>query len=262
MPSHKLEIMATYKKRGYKPKTKKEKVEAIEEESTTAEVFNTLDESASKTEEWVIKNQNYIFGVVGAVALVVLALIGYNRFIAEPKAEEAMNEMAKAQSYFDEAVNGTAKDSLFTLALEGGEGKFGMLDIIEQYGSTPAGNLANYYAGMAYLNMNKYEEAIKYLNDFSSDDLMLSPIAKGGIGDAFVQLNQLDEGLEYYEKAFKDNTNDFTTPLYLMKAAKLAMKQGDNKKALDYLGRIKSEFSKSNEAKDIDILIGKASASM
>ncbi len=254
--------MATYKKRGYKPKTKKEKVEAIEEESTTAEVFNALDESASKTEEWVVKNQNYIFGIVGVVALAVLAIIGYNRFIAEPKAEEAMNEMAKAQSYFDEAVNATEKDSLFTLALEGGEGKFGMLDIIEQYGSTPAGNLANYYAGMAYLNMNKYEEAIKHLNDFSSDDLMLSPIAKGGIGDAFVQLNQLEEGLEYYEKAIKDNVNDFTTPLYLMKAAKLAMQLGDNKKALGYLERIKTEFSKSNEATDIDILIGKASASM
>ena len=59
--------MATYKKRGYKPKTKKEKVEAIEENSTTAEVFNTLDESASKTEEWVVKNQNIIFGVIGFI---------------------------------------------------------------------------------------------------------------------------------------------------------------------------------------------------
>ena len=60
--------MATYKKRGYKPKSQKEKEDALEQNSTTAEVFNTLDETASKTEEWVIKNQNYIFGVVGAVA--------------------------------------------------------------------------------------------------------------------------------------------------------------------------------------------------
>ena len=254
--------MATYKKRGYKPKTQKEKVEAIEDDSTTAEVFNTLDESASKTEEWVVKNQSYIFGVVGVVALIVLGIMGYNKFIAEPNAKEAMNEMAKAQSYFDEAVNGSNKDSLFTLALEGGEGKFGMLDIASEYSGTPAGNLANYYAGMAYLNMKKYEEAIKYLNDFSSDDLMLSSIAKGGIGDAFVQLNQLNEGLEYYEKAIKTNVNDFSTPLYLMKAARVAMDLNNNSKALDFLNRIKAEFSKSNEAKDIDALIGKASASL
>ncbi|MBT8245519.1 MAG: hypothetical protein HKP48_11610 [Winogradskyella sp.] len=255
--------MATYKKRGYKPKTSKEKVEAIEEESTTAEVFNTLDESASRAEQWVIKNQNYIYGIVGVVALLLLAYMGYNKFIAEPKAEDAMNEMTQAQSYFDEALDATtAKDSLFNLSLQGGEGKFGMLDIISEYSGTPAGNLASYYAGMAYLNMNKYQEAIRHLSDFSSKDLMLSPIAKGGIGDAFVQLNQLEDGLDYYQKAIADNTNDYTTPLYLKKAAIVAMNLDQNQKALDYLNRIKSEFSTSDEAKDIDKLIGKAQASL
>jgi len=254
--------MATYKKRGYKPKTEKEKVEHIEEESTTAEVFNTLDESASKAEEWVVANQKYIFGFVGIVALALLAYVGYNKFIGEPNAEDAMNEMAKAQSYFDEAVNGNEQDSLFNLALNGGEGKYGMIDIAKEYSGTPAGNLANYYAGMSYLNTKKYEEAIKYLSDFSSDDIMLSAISKGGIGDAFVQLNQLKEGLEYYEKAINDNTNDFTTPLYLKKAAIVSMSLGQNQKALDYLNRVKTEFPKSEDAKDIDVLIGKAQASL
>jgi hypothetical protein len=92
--------MATYKKRGYKPKTKKEKEDVLEDGSTTAEVFNTLDEGASKTEEWVVKNQNYIVGVIGAIALVVLAYLGYNRFIAAPQEKEAMNEMYQAKKYF------------------------------------------------------------------------------------------------------------------------------------------------------------------
>ncbi|WP_115462456.1 tetratricopeptide repeat protein [Winogradskyella aurantiaca] len=252
--------MATYKKRGYKPKNKKEKIEAIEDNSTTAEVFNTLDESASKTEEWVIKNQNYIFGVVGIVAVVVLGIMGYNRFISEPAAKEAMNEMYQAQTYFNEAVNGSDQDSLFTLSLNGGEGKYGMLDIIDEYGSTPAGNLANYYAGMAYLNLKDYQNAITYLSNFSSDDKMLSPIAKGGIGDAFVQLNQLEDGLDYYEQAIKDNTNDFTTPLYLLKAAKVAIDLGSYEVALTYLNRIKDEFASSNEASEADVLIGMAEA--
>ena len=76
--------MATYKKRGYKPKTKKEKVEHIEDHSTTAEVFNTLDETASKTEDWVIKNQKFIFMIVGVVAVVVLSFLGYQEYIAKP----------------------------------------------------------------------------------------------------------------------------------------------------------------------------------
>jgi tetratricopeptide (TPR) repeat protein len=254
--------MATYKKRGYKPKTKKEKEEVIEEASTTAEVFNTLDEGASKTEEWVVKNQKYIVGFIGVVALVVLAFLGYNKFVAEPQQKEAMNEMYTAKKYFDDAVSGISPDSLYKMSLEGGEGKYGMLDIASEYSGSPAANLANYYAGMAYLNLRDYQNAIEYLSDFSSDDKMLNPIAKGGIGDAFVQLNQLTEGLEYYEKAFKANVNDFTTPLYLMKAARVAIDLGENSKALEYLKRIKSEFPSSTEASQTDVLIGKVEASL
>ncbi|WP_412561288.1 tetratricopeptide repeat protein [Winogradskyella sp. MIT101101] len=254
--------MATYKKRGYKPKTKKEKEEIAEENSATAEVFNTLDEGASKTEEWFVKNQNYIIGVIAAIALVVLGYLGYNKFIAEPQQKEAMNDMYQAKKYFEEATNGVASDSLYTMALNGGEGKYGMLDIIDQYGGTPAANLANYYAGMAYLNLKDYQNAVTYLGNFSSDDKMLGPIAKGGIGDAFVQLEQLPEALEYYEKAFKANINEFTTPMYLLKAARVAIDLGENSKALDYLNRIKSEFSSSTEATQVDVLIGKVEASL
>lgn len=254
--------MATYKKRGYKPKTQKEKNDAIEEQSTTAEVFNTLDDSASKTEEWVAKNQKYIFGVVGAVAVIILGYLGYQKYILEPKQEEAMNEMFKAQQYFDQAVNGAERDSLFTMTLNGGEGKFGMLDIVEEYSGTPAANLANYYAGMSYLNLKDYSNAIKYLTKFKSDDLMLNPIAKGAIGDAFVQINQPTEALEYYEKAISASTNDFTTPLYLSKAGKLALTLDKNDKALKFFERIKTDFSKSTESANIEVYITKAKAKL
>ena len=252
--------MATYKKRGYKPKTKAEKVEAIEENSTTAEVFNTLDESASKAEDWAVKNQKNIFILVGLAAAIVLGYLGYNKFIAEPKADEAMNEMFTAQKYFEEAVNGTAKDSLYNLALAGGDGKYGMLDIVTEYGSTPAGNLANYYAGMAYLNLKDYSNAVKHLSDFKTDDAVLGPVAKGGIGDAFVQLNQPEDALGYYEKAITSSTNDYTTPMYLFKAANVALGLGQADKALGYFKRIKEEFSSSAEATSIDVFIGRAEA--
>jgi hypothetical protein len=42
-------------------------------------------------------------------------------------------------------------------------------------------NLANYYAGMAYLNTGKYNEAIDYLNKFKSDDIVLSGLATGAM---------------------------------------------------------------------------------
>lgn len=253
--------MATYKKKGYKPQSKEEKQNEVEENSTTAEVFNTLDESASKAEDWVIGNQKYIFIIIAVVAAVVLGYLGYNQFIAKPKQTEAMNDMYQAQKYYDQAVNATAqKDSLFSLALNGGEGKFGMLDIVSEYGGTPAGNLANYYAGMAYLNTRDYKNAVSYLGKFSSDDEILAPMAKGSIGDAFVQLNQQEDALGYYEDAAKMRKNEFTTPMFLYKAGITALDLGKTDAALTHFKNIKENYPTSTEGTNIDIFIGKAEA--
>ncbi len=255
------EFMATYKKRGYKPKKEKFVEEEINvENSTTAEVFDKLDQTASKTEEFVAANQKYIFIFIGLIAIAVLGYLGYNKFIMEPKAEEASSEMFHARKYFDEAVAATEKDSLFNLALNGAEGKYGMLDIANKFSGTPAGNQANYYAGMAYLNMKDYQKAVEFLGNFSSDDEVLGPIAKGGIGDAFVQLNQETDALGYYEEAAKMKSNEYTTPMYLFKAATLALKLGDNSKALGYFTRIKEEFPNATDAANIDVFIGQAQA--
>ena len=69
--------MATYKKRGNK--VKKGNQVSIEDQSTTAEVFNTLDETASRSEQWVEKNQKIIFTGLIAVAAIVLAFLAYNK---------------------------------------------------------------------------------------------------------------------------------------------------------------------------------------
>lgn len=251
--------MATYKKRGHKPKNRAEEQQLDAKESATAEVFSTLDESASKTEEWVSSNQNYILGVIGVIAIALLGYLGYNQFIQKPKDADASNELYYPQQYFDQAIAATtAKDSLYNLALNGAEGKYGFLNIIEEYPGTKAANLANYSAGMAYLNMQKYQEAITYLSDFSSDDDVLGAMAKGGLGDAFMQLNQPGEALGYYEGAVAHSANDFTTPKFLYKAGVTAMELKQNDKALQYFKRVKDEFSKSEEARTIDAFIGMA----
>ncbi len=251
--------MATYKKRGFKPKNKVEGQLLDEQGSTTAEVFSTLDEGASKSEEWVSKNQNYILGVIGVIAVGVLGYLAYMQFVQNPKETSAANEMYYPQQYFDEALNNeVSRDSLFNLSLNGAEGKYGFLDIISEYSGTKAANLANYSAGMAYLNMNNYQEAIGHLEDFSSEDAVLGALGKGGLGDAFMQLGQPEDALGYYEKALAHSDNDYTTPKFLYKAGVTAMELNQNKKALQYFERIKNDFSSSDEARTIDAFIGMA----
>ena len=231
-------------------------------ESTTAEVFNTLDETANKTEEWFAENQKYIFGIVGGLALCALLFVGYQRLIQEPKEEEAANEIYQAQAFFKQAMDAseTQKDSLYNLALTGGNGKLGLLDVIDEYGSTDTGNLAQYYAGFAYLNQQKYKEAIDHLDHFSSGDYILNALAKGGIGDAFAQLNDNEKALEYYNKAASFETNEFTTPKFLLKAAKLEIELGDASSAVQKLEKIEISYPNSNEFTEVEALLAKARA--
>ena len=252
--------MATYKKRGQKNKKRAgEAKSAIERNSTTAEVFNTLDETASRSEEWVVKNQRNIFIVLGVIVVAILAFMAYTKFIKGPKEIKAADELAFPKKYFDQAsTSAVAVDSLYTLGLEGADGKYGFIDIANEFSGTKAGNLANYYAGISYLKMKKYPEAIDYLEDFSSDDLALGPVAKGAIGDAFADLNQPEDALEYYEKAANLKDNSFTTPLFLFKAGNVALDLEKFDKALQLFERIKKEYPKSEEAKNIDIYISRA----
>ncbi len=252
--------MATYKKRGYKPKNKEEEAQVDQHDSTTAEVFTTLDEGASRTEQWVAKKQNYILGFIGVVVIGVLGYLAFNQFITKPKEKEASNELFYAQQHFDQAVNAVAKDSLLNVALNGANGKYGFLDIISEYSGTKAANLANYSAGMAYLNLNEYQNAISHLENFSSSDDMLGAMAKGGLGDAFMQLGQADDAIGYYEKAFKHSDNEYTTPRFLYKAGSVALELGDKDKALTYFKRIKDDFATSEEGRTIDMFIGQAQA--
>ena len=252
--------MATYKKRGYKPKTKVEREAKIEEGSTTAEVFKTLDTGASKTEAWVEKNQKYILGIVGAIAICVLGYIGYEQFIQEPKEAEAANEIFQAQQYYEEAMNAPSPDSLYNLALNGGEGKYGFLDIIDNYGGTSAGNRAKYYAGMAYLNLKDYQNAIDYLDRYKGKDEMTGPLAKGAIGDAFVQLNQNEEALKYYEEAAAMSDNGVTAPRFLLKAGIIALNLGKADVALTHFKAIEDNYPNAPEALRAEIYVGQAEA--
>ena len=133
----------------------------------------------------------------------ILGFLGYNKFIIEPQEEAASNELSFPRKHFNEAdlAAGSEIDSLLQLGLDGADNKYGFLDISIQYSGTKAANIANYYAGISYLKLKEYQKAIEYLSKFSSDDEILGPTAIGAIGDAFADIDQTEDALDYYEKA-------------------------------------------------------------
>ncbi len=250
--------MATYKKK-YKAQGKKQENKVDESEFETAGVFNTLDETASKSEQWIEKNSKPLFYALVGIVVLFLAYLGYNKYIVEPNETDASNELAFPRKYFNEAETaGSGIDSLLNLGLEGADGKYGFIDIADKYSGTSAGNLANYYAGISYLKMKNYEKGIEYLENFSSDDEMLGPVTLGAIGDAFSDIDQQDEALEYYEKAANKKDNEFTTPLFLYKAGQTAMLLKKYDKAEKLFTKIKDNYSKSDQGRDIEKFINAA----
>ncbi len=251
--------MATYKKTGTKIRNKKTQTSTVTEESTTAEVFNTLDETASKSEQWVIKHQKAIFGIIALIVCSILGFMAYQKYVGEPQEKEAANELAYPKVYFEQAINSSvAVDSLFNLGLNGAEGKYGFIDVADKFSGTKAGNLAHYYAGISFLKMKQYKKAISHLEQFSSKDALLGPTAKGAIGDAFADINQPEDALDFYIKAANLQKNSFSTPLFLFKAGNMALDLGKSDKALSLFKQIKKDYPTSEEGRNIEVFISKA----
>jgi len=249
--------MATYKKKASKSTDNKQ--ETVQDKSTTAEVFNTLDETASRSEQWIEKNNKTLFYGLVLVAVVILGYLGYNKYIIEPTEKEAANELAFPRKHFNQANTvSVGVDSLLNLGLDGADGKYGFTDIASTFSGTDAGNLANYYAGLSYLKLKQYDKAIEYLSKFSSSDELLGPTAIGAVGDAFADINQPKDALKYYEDAANKKANQFSTPLFLYKAGITAMELKEFSKALKLFKQIKSDYPTSHQGGNIDQYISSA----
>ena len=215
----------------------------------TEEQLAQVEQALSKTEQYIEENQKSLTIIVGAIIAIVGLYLGYQNFYIKPLEEEAQSEMFMAQLYFE-------KDS-FSLALNGDGQYYGFIDINDEYSSTKAGNLASYYAGLCYLYTQDYEMAIEYLSNFSTDSEMLSSLALGCIGDAYLELDELDEALDYYEDATKNSNNIFTAPRYMMKQAMIHEINKDYQYALELYKEIKSSYKESKEFQDIDKYISR-----
>lgn len=208
-----------------------------------------LESVLTKTEQFIEDNQKTIIYAVGAIIFIVVAFLGFNKFYLQPKEDEALTQMFMAENYFE-------KDS-FNLAINGDGNYLGFLDIIDEYGITKSANRAKYYTGISYLHLGQYEDALDYLKDFKTDDLLLSPVAEGAKGDALLELGETDNALKQYKKAYSTSDNELTTPIYMMKAASLMETMDELEDALSLYKKIKEKYPSSAEGSNADKYIAR-----
>lgn len=221
----------------------------------TDDTLVDLVEARDSASDFMEKNQSKLVGGLAILVLLVGGFFAYKQLIQGPKQIEAAGSMAKAQAYF-------AQDS-FALALQSSNGDYlGFLDVIDEYGSTNAGNTANYYAGISYLHLGEYDAALSFLKDYSSDGDVLPIMKNGALGDCYSELGQMDQAISHYSKAISAGENDLLESYYLKKLGLLQEKQGNFSASMEAFKRIKKDYPTSTDGRDIEKFIARVEANL
>ena len=214
----------------------------------------TMEESLNKSEAFFLKYKKAIIGAVVAIIVIIAGAVLYKTYVSEPNEQKASTAIAKGQELFAQG--------LYELALNGDSANYkGFVKLADEYSSTSAGNLANLYAGLCFAQMNKWEDAVKYLEKFDgSDDQMISPSAEAALGNAYAHLNKLDEAVSHLKKAAEKADNNSLSPTFLIQAGEILESQGKKEEALKLYQEVKDKYFNSLQYQTIDGYIERASA--
>ena len=204
--------------------------------------ISSVEETLTRTEQYL--EENYKTLLIGLSVIVILVGLGWlGKIYLNKRNDEAQSQMYQAERYLEQ-------DSL-KLALNGDGNYLGFLDIVKDYKFTRAANLAKYCSGICYLHLGNYNEAIDFLNRYTKKDKVIGSLAIGAIGDAYVELGNIDKGLAKYIEAADYGKNSFNTPLFLMKAGELYELSGKFTDALKLYERIENQYPESTEGMSI-----------
>ena len=210
-----------------------------------------VEDALTQSEAFLIKYKNAIIGGVVAVIIIVAGFIMYKNLYAEPREEKAQAALCKGQEYFEQDA--------FEQALNGDSiGYTGFLKVADDYSGTKAANLAKAYAGICYAQLGKYEEAVKMLDSFNGKDQMVAPAILGAAGNCYAQLGQLDKAASTLLSAADKADNNTLSPIFLIQAGEILVKQGKYDDAVNAYTKIKDKYFQSYQAMDIDKYIEQA----
>lgn len=207
------------------------------------ERLENVETALSKTELWIEEHQKLIYGVIAAI-IIIAGIIWGLKALNDKKDRAASNEIFTAQKYFEK--------EMYQEALVGDGNYLGFIEVYDEYKSTKTGKLAAYYAGICDMKLGNFNEAIDYLNKYNGNDEILAPMALGAIGDCYMELDDLNQAVAYYEKAVNKSKNEFTGPMFLTKAGMTYEILGDYANALKCYKALKADYPLSNEAYEIN----------
>lgn len=220
------------------------------EEKNTGEIS-----FVSKSEQFIEKNQKAIIGVIIAILVIVLAIFGINKFVSQPRQQKANEAVFAAEQFF---AQGDFQSALYGDSTSNDKYSVGLLQVIDKYGSTKAGKRAKYEAGICFLRMGKYDEALKYLGKYNGKDQLTPVLDEMMQGDAEAEKGNNDAAIKHYEKAANMDNNPITAPFALFKAGVVYMMNNNGAKAVECFKKVKSDYPESSLFAEMDGFIAYA----
>lgn len=221
---------------------------AKKKKDETPQGMQNVEQTLTNTEQFLEENYKTLLIGLGIV-VGIIGLFWLSKIFLGKRNDEAQSQIYQAERYLE-------IDSI-RLALNGDGNYLGFLDITKEYKFTRTGNLARYGAGICYLHLGEYEDAIEFLNKYSKKDKLIGSLAIGATGDAYVEMGDIDKGISKYLEAADFASNSFNTPLFLMKAGELYELSGNYSEALKVYERIQSEYPESTEGTSIEKYIAR-----
>jgi len=216
---------------------------------TTDKNLEGIEQALSRSEQFIEENQKILTYILGGIVLVLLIIIGGNRYYLKPLNEKAAADMFYAERFFE-------IDS-FNLALNGYGTYPGFLNVIDDYGITKSARLARYYAGVCYHNLGDQESAIEYLEKFKTGDLLVGAAKYSAMGDAYVELGELKKAETSYRTGIEKYSNNFSSPIMLKKLGILYEEMNELDRALETYRTIEKEYPDTPEGREILKYIGR-----
>jgi tetratricopeptide (TPR) repeat protein len=213
-----------------------------------------IEQALTRSEQFIEDNQKILTYVLGGLIVVLLVIIGGNRYYLKPLNEEASSEMFYAERFFE-------IDS-FNLALNGYGTYPGFLNIMDDYGVTRSAKMARYYAGVCYHQLGDHNEALHYLGKFKTDDLLVGAAKFSTMGDAYVELGELEKAASTYKSGIEKYKNNYSSPIMLKKLGIVYEEMGDLDQALKVYRSIESFYPESPEGREIKKYIGRVESKM
>ena len=207
-----------------------------------------LASAQTQGENFFEKNSKMVVVAIVVIFALAAAIFGYKKVIVEPRMTKAQEMLFEAQYQFE------SQNADFALALNGNENTPGFAQVVEQYGNTPAGNLARMYAAACSLRLGEFDQAQSYINSFKNvkgvPGEIINAMAAGLKGDIAVEKGDNAGAAKLFEQAAKVSENDFTTPMYLRKAALAYKAMGDKAKAEELMKVINEQYPASYDARE------------